>query len=190
MIKVYFAKTTQYSQADYSEMYSLLECAIRQKIDVKKRALSKQQSIVGYSLLYRGFEELYQKKNVKIEFNQHGKPNCDFCYFSISHSEEYVVCVLSDRPIGVDVQKISHIKQRDNYKFFTDKESCYVNQNPAHLSQKYLEIFTKKEAASKMLGLSLTQSSQIDTFSNAYNFKTDISDGFVITICTQNVSIM
>ena len=41
-----------------------------------------------------------------------------------------------------------------------------------------------------MLGLSLTQSSQIDTFSNAYNFKTDISDGFVITICTQNVSIM
>ena len=62
MIKVYFAKTTQYSQADYSEMYSLLECAIRQKIDVKKRDLSKQQSIVGYSLLYRGFEELYQKK--------------------------------------------------------------------------------------------------------------------------------
>lgn len=190
MIKVYFAKITQYSQADYAEMYSLLECAIRQKIDAKKQNLNKQQSIVGYSLLYRGFEELYQKTNVKIEFNQYGKPNCDFCFFSISHSKEYVVCALSDQPIGIDIQKNTHIEYRDRYKFFTDKESCYVNQNIDFLSQKYLEIFTKKEAAIKMLGLSLSRCSQIDTFLDLYNFKTDIYDDFVITICTQNVTIM
>ena len=190
MIKVYFAKTTQYSQADYSEMYSLLECAIRQKIDVKKRDLSKQQSIVGYSLLYRGFEELYSKKNVKIEFNQHGKPNCDFCFFSVSHSEEQVVCGFSDQPIGVDVQKITSIKSREKYRFFSQKESDYVNQNGKFNPQKYIEIFTKKEAAVKMLGLPLSQCAQIDTFSNEYTFKTDLLDDYIITICTKNVSIM
>ena len=190
MIKLYLSKITEYSQADYAKMYSLLECTIRQKIDAKKRNLNKKQSIVGYSLLYRGFKELYNKSDVNLEFNSHGKPVCDFCFFSISHSKEYVVCVFSDHPIGVDIQKNTNIKSRNNYKLFNQKENDYVNQNGQFNPQKYIEIFTKKEAAVKMLGLSLSQCAQIDTFSNEYNFKIDVLDDFMIAICTKNVSIM
>lgn len=187
MIKLYFDKITEYSQADYTKMYSLLECAIRQKIDAKKQNADKQRSLIGYTLLYRGFSELYNKTDVKITFNQHGKPLCDFCFFSISHSDECVVCALSDMPIGIDIQKIPDVIEREKYKFFNPKENFYVNQNGKFTSEKYIEIFTKKEAAVKMLGLSLSQSWEIDTFSSEYRFKTDFRDDYVITICTENV---
>lgn len=183
-MKTYIAKITDYSQADYTEMYSLLECAIRDKIDAKKNEKSKKQSILGYTLLRKGIYEIYQKKELKITFNENGKPECDFCFFSISHSENMVVCVIFDQPIGIDVQKISSIKQREKYKFFTAKESVYVNQNPDVLNKKFIEIFSKKEAVIKMLGLSFSDSKSIDTFSDEFNFKTEIIDEYFVAICT------
>ncbi len=190
MINLYKAKITDFTQADYANQYSLLECAIREKIDVKKHIDAKKQSLAGYILLFRAIDELYSKKDVKISFNEYGKPLCDCCFFSISHSKDYVVCVVSDEQVGIDVQQIRTIEQRTKYKFFNQKENDYVNQNAKFSSKRYIEIFTKKEAAIKMLGLSLTQASMVDTFSKEYFFETSEEDGVFLTICRKNSSIM
>lgn len=184
-MKTYFAKLSDYSQADYTKMYSLLECAIREKIDAKKNPTAKQQSILAYSLLYKGIEEIYPQKRFKITFNQNGKPQSDLCFFSISHSEDVVVCAFYDQPIGVDIQKITNVKIRKKYKFFTQEESCYVNQNHSQFNERYIEIFAKKEAAVKMLGLSLGNMGSIDTFSGKFNFKTIKKDGFLVVFCIE-----
>ena len=182
MIKLYTAKITDFTKADYTNAYSLLDCAIREKIDAKAKSDDKMRSLAGYILLFKGAEELYYKTDFSISFNSHGKPLCDFCYFSISHSEEYAVCAFSDRPIGVDIQKIRCISRREKYRFFTEKESRYVNQATLGLSQRYTEIFTKKEAALKMCGLALGNAPEIDTFSTAFKFETKIFDNFVLTV--------
>lgn len=183
MINLYEAKITDFTQADYTKQYSLLERAIREKINAKSIEKSRCQSLAAYILLYRAIGELFQKEQFEITFNEHGKPLCDFCFFSISHSEDRVVCVVSDTPVGVDIQQIKPIKQRKNYMLFSKKESDYVNQNIELVSQRYIEIFTKKEAAIKMLGLSLAQATTVDTFSQEFNFKTYEKDQFFITVC-------
>ncbi len=189
MIKLYKAQITDFTQADYANQYSLLERALREKIDAKSTENSRLQSLAGYILLYRGVEELFKKDMMKIHFNEHGKPLCDFCFFSISHSENRVLCAISDRRIGVDIQQIKLIKPRKNYILFNEKENDYVNQNAELISQRYIEVFTKKEAAIKMLGLSISQAALIDTYSQEFEFITQKEDDFYITICVENMAI-
>lgn len=190
MIKLYKAKITDFTQADYTQWYSLLECAIREKIKSKHNAIIQKQSLLGYMLFYQAIKELYPKKQFEITFNEYGKPLCDFCYFNISHSEEQVVCVVSDAPVGVDIQRVKTITPRAAYKFFNNRENSYVNQNENLISTRYIEIFTKKEAAVKMLGLSLAHAGSIDTFSNEYSFKTQETDGFYLSVCQKNTRIL
>ena len=97
-----------------------------------------------------------------------------------------VVCVVSDLPVGVDLQQIRPINPRSEYKFFNTAESCYVNQDMV-VSKRYIEIFAKKEAAIKMLGLSLANSNEVDVFSQEFIFETTFFDDFILVICTQNI---
>ena len=148
------------------------------------------QSLAGYILLYRAVKELYNKSQIKITFNEYGKPLCDACFFNISHSDERVVCAIGDEPLGIDIQQVKTIQQRNKYKYFNDKENDYVNQDKNFVSKRFIEIFTKKEAALKMLGLSLSHAATIDTFSNEFCFEMRENDGFLVTICRKNMPIM
>lgn len=190
MIKIYSAKISDFTQADYTDVYSLLDCALKKKVDTKKQNQDKMCSLCGYILFYRGARELYGKTSPKVSFNKNGKPLCDFCHFSISHSEDRVVCALSDETVGVDMQKIKEIKPRKAYLLFNDAENDYVNSDRNLVSQRYTEIFTKKESAIKMLGLTLSAGGTIDTFSNNFKFQTQINDGFVTTLCRKNNDIL
>ncbi|MDO4608494.1 MAG: 4'-phosphopantetheinyl transferase superfamily protein [Clostridia bacterium] len=183
MIKIFSAHTTDFTQADYALQYSLLDIALREHIDRQKNTQDKTRSLAGYILLYRAVYQLFGKEKFKIYFNENGKPLCDFCYFNISHSDRCVVCAISDRPIGVDVQKIKGRSYREKYKFFNDKENAYVNKIDDLISLRYIEIFTKKESAVKMLGKTLSYASQVDTFSNEFIFDTKFAKEYVITIC-------
>lgn len=184
MVKIYSALISDYSQADYTNAYSLLDCALREKIDAKQKTQDILSSLVGYMLFYSAVKELYNRTDVKINFNKHGKPLCELCFFSISHSHGRVVCVISDTPIGVDIQRIKDIKKREKYKFFNEQENFYVNQSETAYKQKYIEVFTKKEAAVKMKGDSIANAGLIDVFSPEFSFTTEFEDDFVLTICT------
>ena len=188
MIKIYNAQITDFTQADYTKAYSLLDCALKEKICAKKCVQDKMCSIAGYILLWRGALEIYGKTDFNINFNKNGKPLVDFCYFNISHSEDRVVCAFSDRPVGIVIQKIKPIIKRKKYKFFTDFESAYVNADEKLVAQRYTEIFTKKESALKMLGFSLADCGKIDTFSKKLGFEIQTKDDFITTVCWQNNS--
>lgn len=190
MMKLYIADIYDFTQADYAKMYSLLDCAMKEKIDRKTSIKDKIRSLAGWILLWRGVYELYGKTDIVITFNSQGKPLCNICYFNISHSGDRVVCVISDREVGIDIQQVRDIKPREIYKFFNSNESSYVNEDKNNISKRYIEIFTKKESAVKMLGKNLADSSKIDVFSNEFNFQTKYFDDFVLTICTKNISIM
>ena len=74
MIKIYRALITDFSQADYTKQYGLLDCTLKKKIDDKKKSEDKMRSLAGYILLWRGVFELYNKSDFSIYFNEHGKP--------------------------------------------------------------------------------------------------------------------
>ncbi len=76
-------------------------------------------------------------------------------YFNISHSGEYVLCVLSKQEVGVDIQyKSSSYQERILHRFFTEKEKelweyCATREEKEDF---FYRLWTAKEALGKLTG--------------------------------------
>lgn len=104
-----------------------------------KNILNKEYNIVGYTIVY----------------NKNGKPylnNINNIYFSISHSDKYLVIAISNKKIGVDIEKI---------KKYNTKINDFLNIIPKN-EEEFFEYWTKKEALIKLKGLSLKNINDID----------------------------
>lgn len=77
---------------------------------------------------------------------QHGKPflkNKNNVHFSISHSGTMAVCAVSDRMVGVDVQKITG---------FSKKTANFIGLPSDCKTDEFFKAWTQVEAASKRTG--------------------------------------
>lgn len=90
-----------------------------------------------------------------IEFfkNEFGKPFAKNLpvHFSISHSGNMVVCAVSNKEIGIDIEEIRPVKPNAALKFATENELKYINSN----ENGFFEIWTLKEAYFKCIGTGL-----------------------------------
>jgi serine/threonine protein phosphatase PrpC len=74
-----------------------------------KAQMHKIEHDAAYALLYKMLERYHGITNPAFDRNENGKPflvGYDV-HFSISHTEGLVTCAISDKPIGVDAEKIS-----------------------------------------------------------------------------------
>ena len=87
--------------------------------------------------------------------------------FSVSHTEDLWVCLISDDtdPVGVDIQQIKETRQeRVAERYFTNEEKEYLKEN---CEAAFFEIWTRKEAYAKYKGSGLTKElAQISTLNN------------------------
>ena len=86
---------------------------------------------------------------------ENGKPfaqNLDV-QFNISHSENMVVCVVDDNPIGIDVEKIRQIDLKIAKRVYTHDEIRYLyGGEDSSIPERFFELWTAKEAYLKFLG--------------------------------------
>ena len=69
--------------------------------DDKKRSLAANFAARRAAADFFGTDE----DEIRITCDGNGKPLCDGCYISLSHSGDYAVCAVSSFPIGVDIEK-------------------------------------------------------------------------------------
>ena len=103
-----------------------------------------------------------REKSAHVGTGEHGKPyliDHPEWYFSLSHSGEYAVCVLSSSPVGVDVEQIrplSILPLADRY--FTDEERAFLHRLPQSEQQTaFYRLWTAKESVLKAYGTGLTR---------------------------------
>ena len=140
-------------------------------IELLKINNRSEDYICGRVLLYR----LIGNKILDIVYNENGKPYLkdNSIYFNISHSSGYVVCVVSNNKIGVDIQKIKKIAKSS--LVFTDEELKDSNID-------LVKLWTKKESIIKALGLNMQYMKKIDI--SKYNIKTrTIDNDYILSIC-------
>lgn len=93
----------------------------------------------------------------KFAYTEYGKPyllNFPDVHFNISHSGEYVACAVSDRPIGVDIQKIGEYNS-DVAKRVCNEEEFAQIENSSDKASKFAKLWTQKEAVLKMYGIGI-----------------------------------
>lgn len=69
--------------------------------DDRKRSLAANLAARRAAADFLGLEE----DDIAITCDSDGKPLCDGCFISLSHSGDYAVCAASSFPIGVDIEK-------------------------------------------------------------------------------------
>lgn len=94
---------------------------------------------------------------LQYRFGPHGKPEIvDFpMYFSLSHSGDYVLCAVSDREVGADIQKLQAAGfSKLASRFFTEAEYQALEKcvDEAERQKLFFRLWTKKEAYGKLTG--------------------------------------
>lgn len=76
-------------------------------------------------------------------------------FFNLSHSEDYVVCVVSEHEVGVDIQKQKPLNaERISNRFFHEREKAFLAgfSDEEERSEWFYRLWTRKEAYGKMTG--------------------------------------
>ena len=162
-----------------------------------KHELGRRLSVLAYRLLKKGLQEVYGiTENPIFEYNEHGKPSIaghPEIYFNLSHCKEAVACVLSDHPVGIDVESIRAYKESLVNYTMNDEEIAQIKsaENPAAF---FIRLWTMKEAVVKLTGRGITGKEQLRPLLDDYYkgkspwqiISKDFPEkNYVVSICTK-----
>lgn len=143
--------------------------------------------VLAYQLLKEGLQKEYGiTDNPIFEYNEHGKPSIvghPEIYFNLSHCKEAAICVISDKPIGVDVESIREFKDSLVNYTMNDEEKAEMasSSNPA---ATFIRLWTMKEATSKLIGTGITNDVKLLIDTTKYKYNTTEKESYIYTICS------
>ncbi|MED4445711.1 4'-phosphopantetheinyl transferase family protein [Bacillus thuringiensis] len=212
-MKLYAVDILDIGKEIFDNACSLIDLDKRCKIEKFINKKDKIRTLIGEILIRTIIcEDLrIRNKNIKFEKNKYGKPyliGYNNFQFNISHSGNFLVCAVDDKPIGIDIEKVKYIEYKDIAKrFFSVSEFDYIDKEedlPTQLN-KFYEIWTLKESYIKCCGQGLSIplksfSIDIDKYENIkvkipnqyteHVFRRfDIDSGYKISVCSVNKEI-
>jgi len=134
------------------------------------------------------------REDAVIERTDKGKPYvrltdddpCGAPFISVSHSEDLFALLVSDREAGLDIQHTRNAKtNRIAARYFTAEEAEQAAADGA--SNRFFEIWTRKEALSKYVGTGLEHIMQKEQVLDRDDVRfTDLrlEDGCFCSVCT------
>ena len=125
-------------------------------MDVKKQEAGAEENMAVYTVP-QVLKLLKKPLDLKFSYSRKGKPYLrDYpFYFNLSHSGEYVFCAISDREVGVDIQKHGPVDEgRIAGRFFTEEERQVLADCTDSMERRKLfyRMWARKEAYGKLTG--------------------------------------
>ena len=124
-----------------------------------RHELGQRQCVLSYLLLKRALHEVYDiDENPLFGYGEHGKPfltNHPDIHFNISHCKDAVACAIDDSPVGIDIESVGRYKDELAHYTMNDEEIAKIAaaEDPEVV---FIELWTKKEAATKLVGTGIT----------------------------------
>ena len=88
-----------------------------------------------------------------VKFGNNKKPEIDGIFFNISHSDNFVICSVSENPVGCDIEKIRCVKSGFEKRFFTKNEVAYLEKfSGEEKLNQFFRLWTMKESYMKFTG--------------------------------------
>ena len=120
-----------------------------------RHELGRRQCTLAYLMLKRALHEEYGiTGNPRFKYGEHGKPLlADYpdIHFSLSHCREAVACVVSDRPVGIDVESIGRYREPLAAYTMSETERAAIAAAPSP-EAAFTRLWTMKEALLKCSG--------------------------------------
>ncbi len=184
--------------AEYSQLLPLISQERRERIARMAVNGDKVRSLFAELLIrYEASEQLGADFD-SLEFgkNEFGKPFIigeNGYDFSVSHSGKAAAFAGADSArVGVDVERIRRRKSGISKRFFAENEIKFIEKSETP-DEAFFEIWTRKEAYSKMLGKGLAAGfNSFDVTGNELGceFLTKITNGYAFSVCAEKNSAL
>ena len=152
-------KITDISDETYADTYAALHPTRREYIERLKVEKMRRCSLAGEFLAKEILKESYNVSLPIIKRNENGKPYTESgINISISHCDDFVVCVADENEIGIDMEKIKPVSDALIKRVCTEEEMKYVYEPVSKdtVISRFFEVWTAKEAYFKKEGTGIT----------------------------------
>ena len=190
-----------YSDAQYDAMYRAAAPDKQARADRFKHADDRKRCLCA-DMLARSMLSAacgLAANEIAFTYSEKGKPSANVpMHFNVSHSGEWVVCALSDTPVGADIEMIKPFRAGMVARYFTEAEADYVwGDAPTHEGNvtdpdtcaRFYRVWTAKEAFVKMTGTGISTDlskvcfdPQAQNVNGAKLYSPTCPDGYVIAI--------
>lgn len=158
MVEVFFSRVSEVNDLQFiDKSYNIVSENCKSKAKCFRFEADKLRTIIGELLARYGICNCFGIDASKLSFNvsEYGKPYIDGIpyYFNISHSDDYIICGVSDINIGVDIEKMQDIDFGFACDVFSDDEMRrFSSESVENKKELFFSIWTLKESYVKWLG--------------------------------------
>ena len=137
---------------DWQAALPLLSEQRRQQCLKFRHEQGRKTCAAAYLLLCEALRKEYGITQLPVfEYGEHGKPvivGHPDIHFNLSHCREAAICVVSNQPVGVDIETIRPFKESLARYVMNDDELQQINGS----ALEFTKLWTRKEAAVKRSG--------------------------------------
>ena len=193
-MKTYLSFISQIDKSQLDLWFDSMSEEKKSSVRKLQKPQAAKQRIVADAAVRNALSEIsgIRTEEIILSTDESGKPyavNVDV-QFSVSHSEDAVICAVSDKTIGIDIEKIRDIRIKTAERFATARELEYIGDDTVRL----FEIWTLKEAYFKCIGTGLDSSvkevsfsikgDEIECSEKGYKFSfLKTAEGYCCSIC-------
>ena len=141
-------------QEVYRYWYQKMPPGRRAKIDAFRFDKDKRLSL-GAGILLQDLLLREGMKQASLTFGPGGKPFLEgqaSVHFNLSHSGNLVACAASDRPVGVDIEEVTHLEDDVCRFVFQEQEIEWIRNNEREEDAGFIALWTIKESLVKYWG--------------------------------------
>ena len=184
MLKTYILKV-EYPVKLFDFLAEFISSERRSALLCRKNRKSAEASIIGELLAKYAIKKHFGIPFSKQHFlkTEHGKPYLEGhrdIHFNISHSGEYVVCAVSDRPVGIDIEKTGAYRQRVA-KRICSREELDMLEKSEKPDDDFSCLWTQKEAVLKRKGTGLSDADIKSCLLNTNVYTQKFEDYYIST---------
>ncbi len=165
MVKAYLMNRNELANMDYDE--AIFSDGRRAKIEKISHDDDKELSACVELLLIYALKSLDENVKLPLEITEEESGNLlletkvngyEKIYFNMSHSKDYAACVVSDNPVGIDIETIKTKEVEHMDKILHPDEVLLLSfvSNPSEKKKYFYECWVSKESYLKNLGCGLS----------------------------------
>ncbi len=160
---------------DWQAALPMLSEQRRQQCLQFKFDLGRKTCAAAYLLLCQALQQEYgiMEKPVFC-YGEHGKPAIEGhpeIHFNLSHCREAALCVVSDRPVGVDIESIDRYKETVAQYTMNEEEMALIHRSDSP-AEAFVTFWTQKEAVLKLRGTGITDDMKMALVDNTVDVRT------------------
>ena len=186
-MKIYFEKVSELVQNSpkiFDEWYNDVSPDKQARID-RISDISRRNTLILSDHLARKAVSRFcniLEKDVVFRYNSHGKPFYpeEGVHFSISHSGNYVVCCIDEKPCGIDIETVRDVQLQTAKRFCTENELEFIN-SADDKQTAFLYIWTRKEAYFKSIGCGIATILRAVDVLKTDGFETAVENEYILS---------